>query len=282
VTACGRSWQLAQPGRVHQHHRLPPMTPVRDPDPVLAQALILWQRTAGPFWSFVGAAPFISGHVDVTLVKPRPRTPDWLSGAIRAMAKRTGSAASQAAQSGSCQREAGIPSPPPSAHSVPWPKTGLQRDQNFKPEVQKIAFFIDAPPTRVLPAAPWLTQLGYVVVPVIQRWTVAPAVLRSERLLAQLVGYAKLVRRPVAEQGVAFILDGDRFGPLRFTGRPRVFDNRYAYVACRFPSADLLLAQGIGKVCWLSFGRFADDLSPYRESLKQQGIRSVERTICGA
>ena len=143
-----------------------------------------------------------------------------------------------------------------------------------------VAYFVDVSPMRVLPAAPWLNRRGFIVVPVIQRWAVQRGVLRSERLLAQLVEVGECVQPPVGDRGVIFILDGDRGGQSPVRAAPRRFDNRYAYPICRFPSADFLLTHGIRDVCWLFVGSFADDLKPYREILERRGILSTEEALC--
>ncbi|HVB96570.1 MAG TPA: hypothetical protein VNG11_02450 [Chloroflexota bacterium] len=252
----------------------------------LARALILWQNAAGPYWPFVNAAPFVSGHVAGPLLEGRPWVPRWLSEAVDSFPPLRGTpggiGVQEGVQPGECRDEA---RPAPTG-PLAGPFTSAADPDCSSSAVcsafngERAAFFVDVSPTRVLPAAPWLNRRGFVVVPVIQRWSVAPAVLRSERLLAQLVGYATRVERPVGERGVIFILDGDRAGRSSVTASPRRFDNRYEYPPCRFPAPDFLVTQGIRDVCWLFIGSFADDLKPYREALARQGIRSVEQAIC--
>ena len=141
------------------------------------------------------------------------------------------------------------------------------------------AILVDLPPTQTLPAAAILHRLGYLVVPVIQRWVTRPAVLPSERLVSQLVAFGREVRRPRQVRGVVFLLDGDRRGhdqpaaePREAPGRRRAFDNRYTYPTCRFPPPSFLRDHGITSVRWLSAGDLADDLRPYVEALAQSGF----------
>jgi hypothetical protein len=77
------------------------------------------------------------------------------------------------------------------------------------------ALFVDLAPESTLAATPLLHDLGYVVVPVIQRWAAAPAIVPAETLLARLVAFAPRAALPAPARGVVFLLDGRRFGPAR-------------------------------------------------------------------
>jgi hypothetical protein len=142
------------------------------------------------------------------------------------------------------------------------------------------ALFVDLAPELTLAATPILNRLGYAVVPVIQRWAVAPAVIRSATLLARLVAFASQATLPAPPAGVVFLLDGRRFGPAasslagpdnarrarRFTGLRR-FDNRYEYPVCRFPPVGLLPELGIQRTVWVP-DRVAPDLQGYVAALE--------------
>ncbi|HVC35447.1 MAG TPA: hypothetical protein VNL16_18200 [Chloroflexota bacterium] len=137
------------------------------------------------------------------------------------------------------------------------------------PPGERAAVFVDLPPRLTLPATAALNDLGYVVVPVIQRWIVAPATLDCRRLVDDLIIHGARVRLPRPARGAVFLLDGDRAGPLRREGRPaprRVFDNRYSYPACRFPPAAFLHHEGITSAWWISGAGIADDARQYAEA----------------
>ena len=150
---------------------------------------------------------------------------------------------------------------------------------------KRTAIFVDQAPERTLAATPALTRLGYVVVPVIQRWATAPAVVPSETLLAQLVGFGELTTCPPNPRGLVFLLDrrrfgaggrarvGDRVGAPRHPPRAvrRAFDNRYEYPVCRFPPPDLLGAFGVGTSRWVPTD-VAPDMRPYFERLANAGL----------
>jgi len=152
------------------------------------------------------------------------------------------------------------------------------------PDQPGTAIFIDLPPETTLGATVPLQRLGYIVVPVIQRWAVAPAVVRSERLLGLLVALAGDARAPTAVRGAAFLTDGRRFGTRgqmpALQERPRRvsfgrrFDNRYQYPICRFPPPELLIAQGFERAVWVP-ELIAPDLQPYAARLAAAGIAVV-------
>jgi hypothetical protein len=123
---------------------------------------------------------------------------------------------------------------------------------------------------------PLLNRLGYLVVPIIQRWVAAPAVLRCERLLGLLVEYGRQVARPDAPRGVALLLDGERAGvraaPLRPLPDPRAFDNRYTYRVDRFPQASFLQREAVRSVRWIVPAGLAADLQPYARQLQAAGL----------
>jgi len=129
-------------------------------------------------------------------------------------------------------------------------------------------------------------------VPVIQRWIARPAVLPCRTLLLRLLGGAWNVQRPSGPRGVVLVADGARRGRKGYPplAPGRVFDNRYEYQICRFPSMDFLAAHGVRQVRWLTApppapaepprdleGRpvgtvVARDLAPYLETLLRAGI----------
>ena len=138
------------------------------------------------------------------------------------------------------------------------------------------AVFVDLPPESTLPAVPELNRLGFIAVPVIQRWPAAGAVLPCEALVGLLLAARPERARPAG--GAVFLLDGDRAGqtvstpaPARRTAAAR-FDNRYAYPICRFPPPAFLLRQGVQHVWWISASPAAEDLLPYREQLSAAGL----------
>ncbi len=149
------------------------------------------------------------------------------------------------------------------------------------------AIFADLVPEVALLATPLLQRCGYHVVPVIQRWAVAPAVIRSETLLVRLVACQPATSLPVEVRGVVFLLDRRRFGvagppparPARLAVRrhPRLgrrFDNRYEYPICRFPPPDLLRENGVSRAVWLP-DWIAPDLQPYAARLAAAGLAGV-------
>lgn len=136
------------------------------------------------------------------------------------------------------------------------------------PAEARPAIFVDLPPAATLGATPDLADLGFHVVPVIQRWAAHPAVLDCRALVDRLVLYAALIHRPVSERGVVFLLDGDREGPDRRPDfAPRVFDNRYTYSSDRFPPPTFLRARRIESLSWVGPSDIAQDLRPYLEDL---------------
>ena len=146
------------------------------------------------------------------------------------------------------------------------------------PGEERAAIFVDLPTRLSLPSTRRLNDLGYVVVPVIQRWVTEPAILRSARMVDTLVRYGASVRRPQPDRGVIFILDGERAGPPRVADSPapkRTFDNRYVYPACRFPPPALLRDDAISRVWWLAPGGIADDLTDYAARLEAAGFPPV-------
>jgi hypothetical protein len=146
------------------------------------------------------------------------------------------------------------------------------------------ALFVDLAPEITLAATPILNNLGYAVVPVVQRWAATPAIVRSETLLARLVDFAPRAGFPTPPRGVVFLLDGRRFGPaglapagpqpapqVRRLASVRRFDNRYQYPVCRFPPVDLLLARGIQRTVWVP-DSIAPDLQTYVARLEGAGL----------
>ncbi|MGH2459983.1 MAG: hypothetical protein ACRDIY_14085, partial [Chloroflexota bacterium] len=141
------------------------------------------------------------------------------------------------------------------------------------PPGTRAAIFVDLPAWRSLPSTARLNDLGFAVVPVIQRWVTEPAILPSGRLVGDLLRYAAVVRRPRPERGIVFLLDGERAGPPRLaesTTPARAFDNRYGYPACRFPPPALLRDDGVTGVWWLARNGVADDLRDYAATLEAE------------
>jgi hypothetical protein len=137
------------------------------------------------------------------------------------------------------------------------------------PDRERSAVFLDLPPRETLPATEQIARLGFLIVPVIQRWVVAEAVLPCEDLQAQLVGHAPRARQTPCERGVVFLLDGERAGP---SAQPRRFDNRYQYPICRFPPPDFLRRHEVNSVYWLPAPPVAEDLAAYMELLASGGL----------
>jgi len=137
-----------------------------------------------------------------------------------------------------------------------------------------LALFIDLPPTRTLPATTLLNHLGFIVVPLIERWVASPAVVRCETLARDLAAYGCAVVCPSRPRGVVFLLDGERAG----SGRPlglrtaKRLDNRYRYSTHRFPPPSFLLRHEIRAVRWLSERGMAPDLQPYVDRLLDAGL----------
>ncbi|MCC7370635.1 MAG: hypothetical protein IT306_19600 [Chloroflexi bacterium] len=184
----------------------------------------------------------------------------------------------------SLQLAAGIPARP--ARTVPRSQGDDCRGDTFQ------VVLADVPAEPLLAAAPELTDAGWYVVPVIQRWIASPAVLPCRRLLELLLRGADGVRRPAQPRGAILVADGDRTGPPAYPVLVpgRTFDNRYEYQICRLPSTRFLLEHGVQEVRWLTSERppvpgpngpepmtlglppVARDLQPYREMLLQAGI----------
>ncbi len=139
------------------------------------------------------------------------------------------------------------------------------------PDGERVAVFLDLPAGETLPATEQLARLGFVVVPVIQRWVVAPAILPCEDLQAQLVRHAPRGRRRPTERGAVFVLDGERAGPLA-PPPSRRFDNRYNYPICRFPPPDFLKRHAVTGVYWLPAPPVAEDLLPYAQLLADHAL----------
>jgi hypothetical protein len=151
------------------------------------------------------------------------------------------------------------------------PSEALVKAMRALPQHERAAVFLDLPAGETLPATAQLGRLGFLVVPVIQRWVVEAAVLPGEDLQAQLVGHAPPGRPPDAGRGVVFLLDGERAGPSA-PAPARRFDNRYQYPICRFPPPDFLRRYGVRRVYWLSALPVAEDLVPYARLLADGGL----------
>jgi hypothetical protein len=213
--------------------------------PVLARALVRWQHAAGPYWPYVCAAPFLG-------------TGDGERLAREARGRATSPPRASRRQEALADRLL----PPEEA-----PPSGL---------------LVDLPAEPILALAPLLAERGWYPVPVVQRWIARPAVLPCRRLIERLLLGAWSIRRPSSPRGAVLIADGERIGPTG-TVAGRIFDNRYEYQICRFPSTDFLRDQGVRQVRWITDGTrpidrpVRPDLAPYLEALLRAGI-AVEVT----
>lgn len=226
------------------------------PVPDLARALVRWQHAAGAYWPYVCAAPFnaecgTSGEARILATRsrwPRPTPPDG---------------------GGTKQTRAGEQGLSAAARLL------IDRlDATAKGE--RVAVFVDLPAVPTLAMAPVLCQRGIHPAPIIQRWVAEHAILPCEALVDTLITVSWQLMRPGQSRGAAFLLDGDRAGPLRFradgTAPARRFDNRYEYPICRFPLPGFLRSDGITAVYWCSAGGVAVDLEPYAELLTEAGL----------
>jgi hypothetical protein len=199
------------------------------------EALVRWQHAAGPFWPYVCAAPFLGLDDEIWRVRRPVRR---LTRQQRALADTLGGGA---------------------------PSGGLSM------------VIVELPPEPVLAIAPLLVQRGWYVVPVIQRWVASPAVLPCRRLIETLLHGAEHARRPASPHGVVLVADGIRSGPKGYPALVpgRIFDNRYEYQICRFPSLDFLAAHAVRDARWITDqpgGAIGPDLAPYLEDLLRAGI----------
>lgn len=202
----------------------------------LAVALARWQHAAGAYWPYVCAAPFLCDRI------------------VRA--------------DGVVRRGQGCSLAPP--RRLPALARALAASAAAVPSDLHPAIFVDLPPVQSLAATVDLVDAGFVVVPIIQRWVVVPAVLDCRSLVARLAWAGRQVRRPVAERGVVFLLDGDRDGTRARNARNfRVFDNRYQYPADRFPPASFLGKRAVDVLYWITPTGIAPDLTSYAAELRE-------------
>ena len=219
------------------------------PDARLVRALIRWQHSAGPYWPYVCAAPFLAD-----LAMPiRPRC------APRASPARAPDSAVRAGGT--------LPADPSIGRLVgqldaPGDSAGAR------------AVLADLPIEMTLAMAPALSRHGWHVVPVVQRWATEPAILPSAGLLTLLLDGADHVARPSRPRGVILLADGERAGQSVRVPRPsgRAFDNRYAYQICRFPPASLLRSLDVRALSWVCPAGIARDLGPYAAGLSAAGV----------
>lgn len=285
-------------------------------DPILARALVRWQHAAGPFWPYVCATPFLGLTEGAALARAvRAEATGGTRGSLpvaAALAARLEAAAGdvEAVRVAGCPAggasadRSGGPSSPAAPESGPAGHS--RRPREVRPAARPVAVLADLPVEATLAAAPLLAARGWYVVPVVQRWIASPAVLPCRRLIARLVAGAGRVQRPRVPRGVVLLADGERTGRpgARSQPRGRVFDNRYEYQICRFPSPAFLAGEGIERIRWIVSaeprrerpagapasvasaerwesmpGRWAGgppavahDLVPYQESLLRAGI----------
>jgi hypothetical protein len=139
----------------------------------------------------------------------------------------------------------------------------------------RAALFVDLPPAVTLPSARALAERGLRVVPVVQRWAGAGAVLSCGHLVELLVACQPRHGKRGGTVGAVFLLDGDRAGPPGISVQGSAieqFDNRYEYPVCRFPTARFLQDDGVTVVRWLGGGPVADDVRGYVRSLAEAGL----------
>lgn len=145
------------------------------------------------------------------------------------------------------------------------------------PDAPRTIVFVDLALESTVLAAPRLSQLGFAVVPIGQRWIAPRSLLYGERLLDHLIAASQSISYPTHLRGVVCLLDGIRAGRPSLAPRggplPR-FDNRYRYPTCRFPPAALLRTLGIERVRWYP-SSIAPDLLEYALRLESAGIRDV-------
>lgn len=212
---------------------------------VLAGALVRWQHAAGPFWPYVCAAPFLGTGESADLLRGS-RLPHAAMPVAAHASARPGMRAAPAVGLWTQQQRALA-----DALLRTYPVAdGLPASGSHPLSM----LLLDLPVEPVLSIAPLLVAQGWYVVPVIQRWIGSPAVLPCRTLLLRLVAGAWRARRPAVPRGVVLIADGARQGPHGYPllAPGRVFDNRYEYQICRFPSTDLLRAHRVRYVRWLT------------------------------
>lgn len=229
---------------------------MRRPVPALARALIRWQHVAGAYWPYVCAAPF-NAEYEGSGQETSPATLSNRPGLIS-----TEGRATQRTRAGG------------HAHSdvarllIDGIDAGTTGD--------RVAVFVDLPAVPSIAMAPAFCRSGIHPVPIIQRWVAEHAILPCEALVDALITVSLRVVRPTLPRGAAFLLDGDRAGPLQFRAEGATpaarFDNRYGYPLCRFPSPGFLHARGITAVYWCSAGGVAADLEAYAELLTEAGL----------
>ena len=115
------------------------------------------------------------------------------------------------------------------------------------------------------------------VVPAIQRWCTAPAVIRCEALVSQLIQLAPTRVGARRLQAAALLLDGDRAGRGAGAAPRARFDNRHLLNVDLLPPADLLIQHGFERAEFLVTDSVAADLQPYLERLRDGGLE-VEET----
>lgn len=221
------------------------------PDPRLARALIRWQHAAGPYWPYVGAAPFLADPAIVPSPTSRNRRPPHPGGDAAVMGQEM-----------------------PAGGEAPG-RLGPVLDLLDRPEVSEtLALLADLPIEPMLAAAPQLARRGWYVVPVLERWVAEPAVLPSRRLLHLLMDGADRLARPRHSRGVVLLADGERAGVsgVARRSRSRGFDNRYAYQTRAFPPGPLLRSLGVRQLRWACPAGIATDLAPYARDLVAAGL----------
>jgi glutathionylspermidine synthase len=215
----------------------------------LAIALTRWQRAAGDFWPYVGAAPFVS-------------TMEWL-------------AWERVRVRGACALQLEDESFQRGFHDRRPPAALARAVADAEATAGQTAIFVDLPATAVLPVTAWLNRHDFVVVPIIQRWVAFPSVLDCSRLIDQLVAYSTRCCRVSSLRGVVFVLDGERAGRNRTGANIGRFDNRYAYAGGLFPNPGALRRHGIRSVRWVSKSDLAPDLNTYAAELVLAGFQAI-------
>jgi hypothetical protein len=245
------------------------VTTTQAPLPPLIRALIRWQHAAGPYWPYVCAAPFLGN--EGSACHPERSAESVLGPKERGILRcAQDDSYGEADKVGHDQKPASARHPAPGSRGTP---ARLARLADRLALDGRLALFVDLPPERTLAAAPGLVEAGFLVVPVVQRWVAARAVIPCRRLVELLIGVGERLRRPTRPRGVVLLLDEARHGPRadRAPRAPRGFDNRYSLRADRFPPAEFLRHDRIERVSWLAPNGIAPDLLRYVQLLESGG-----------
>lgn len=139
---------------------------------------------------------------------------------------------------------------------------------------------LDLPGPTSVAAATRFAAAGYQPVCTFDHWPHPNALVKAERILAQLLRYASLlsdIRRPLVPQSPpVYLCDRDRLGPG--PARPRDFDNRYFLDDSILPSSETLRANHIQSILCVvptSTDLPRDDLRAYFRDLTREGFGPI-------